>query len=67
MVRFAEHLNSGTPRALLDYRVIEGATGLTKIQARIMEQTLINQYGIENLYNIRNSIAPKYWWQYGIK
>ncbi len=69
--RFGEHLNSGTSRSLLDYRVIDGATGLSKTQARIWEQTLINQYGLGKnsgqLPNKVNSIAPKYWWQYGIK
>lgn len=33
----------------------------------ITEQILINNYGLENLYNIRNSISPKYWNKYGIK
>src|SRR5690606_12605484 len=47
-VRFGEHLNSGTARSLLDYRVINGETGLSKTQARIWEQTLINQYGLGN-------------------
>lgn len=70
-VRFAEHLNSGTAKSLLDYRVIDGATGLTRTQARVWEQKLINQYGLGKnggqLLNKVNSIAPKYWWQYGIK
>jgi len=70
-VRFGEHLNSGTARSLLDYRVIDGATGLSKMQTRIWEQTLINQYGLQKnggmLLNKINSIAPKYWFQYGIK
>lgn len=70
-VRFNEHLNSETAKSLLQYRVIDGATGLTKIQARIWEQTLINQYGLQNngglLLNKINSISPKNWWQYGIK
>lgn len=70
-VRFGEHLNSGTARSLLDYRVIDGATGLSKTGARVWEQTLINQYGLQKnggmLLNKVNSIAPKYWWQYGIK
>jgi RHS repeat-associated protein len=70
-IRFGEHLNLGTARSLLDYRVIEGATGLTKIQARVWEQTLINQYGLQKngglLLNKINSIASKYWDLYGIK
>jgi hypothetical protein len=68
-VRFDEHLNSGTERATLDYRPIE--SGLSKMQARIMEQNLINQYGMQKnggqLLNLRNSIAPKYWDKYGVK
>ncbi len=65
-VRFREHVASGTAKSTLRYEVIKGATGLTRTQARVWEQTLINQHGLNNLYNIRNSIAPKYWWQYGI-
>jgi hypothetical protein len=34
-LRFREHVRSGTGRSLLDYRVVDGATGLTKKQARI--------------------------------
>jgi hypothetical protein len=45
-VRFSELLSSGTGRSLLDYRVVEGATNLTRAEARIWEQTLINQYGL---------------------
>lgn len=70
-VRFAEHLNSGTANSLLQYRVVNGATGLGRTQARVWEQTLINQYGLQRnggvLLNKINSIAPKYWWQYGIR
>jgi hypothetical protein len=55
----------------LDYRVINGATGLSKTGARVWEQTLINQHGLGKnggqLINSINSIAPKNWWQYGIK
>ena len=66
-VRFSEHAASGTSKAGLQYRVVDGATDLTRAQARGMEQTLINQHGLNNLFNMRNSIAPKFWWQYGIK
>nr|NQU91949.1 RHS repeat-associated core domain-containing protein [Bacteroidota bacterium] len=66
-VRFGEHLGSNTEKALLDYRVVPGATKLNRIDARILEQTLINQYGLNKVLNLRNSIAPKYWWLYGIK
>jgi RHS repeat-associated protein len=68
-VRFGEHARSGTSRSLLDYRVVE--TGLTTPQARIWEQNMINSLGLQKnggqLFNQINSIAPKYWWQYGIK
>lgn len=72
LVRFAEHLAAeGTGKELLSYYVVEGATGLSKLSARIWEQTLINQYGlIRNggvLLNRINSIAPKYWALYGIR
>jgi RHS repeat-associated protein len=65
-VRFGEHANAiGTGKELLDFQVMKGATGLTKIEARVLEQTLINQYGmIKNggqLLNKMNSIAPKFW------
>ena len=66
-VRFNEHLRSNSPRAGLEYRVIIGASGLSKTNAHIWEQNLINQYGLSNLYNQINSIAPEYWNQYNIK
>ena len=65
-VRFGEHLRSGSARSLLDYDVISGATNLTRIDARIIEQNLINQHGLDNLENVRNSIAPQFWSIYGI-
>ncbi len=66
-VRFGEHLNSiGTGKELLRYEVIDGMENLSRINARILEQSLINQAGKSNLLNIRNSIAPKFWSQYGI-
>lgn len=70
-VRFAEHLSAtGTGRELLDYSVIKGATGLTRDAARVMEQNLINQYGLGRnggqLLNRINSIAPKNWATFGI-
>ena len=63
--RWAEHYTSGTVRSSLTFNTY--ASGLTKIEARILEQTLINQYGLENLYNRINSIAPNCWEQYHIK
>lgn len=70
-VRFAEHLGSGTAKSSLRFEVIEGATGLSRTQARVLEQNLINQFGLQKsggqLLNKINSIAPKNWLQYGIK
>jgi hypothetical protein len=70
--RFAEHLASlGTGKELLRYEVIEGATNLPRIGARVWEQSLINEYGLMKnggqLLNKINSIAPKYWWRFGIQ
>ena len=66
-VRFAEHFSSGTARALLRYEVVPGATGLSNLSARILEQNLINKFNLKSLLNVRNSIAKKYWVQHGIK
>jgi hypothetical protein len=70
--RFAEHLNSvGTGKELLQYRVVRGLEGLSKIEARTAEQLRINLYGLGKkggqLLNKINSIAEKYWAKYGIK
>lgn len=68
-VRWNEHYNSNSERATLIYEKIED--GLTKTQARIMEQNLINKYGIQKnggqLYNRINSISSKFWDKYKIK
>lgn len=66
-VRFEEHLRSNTQRSSLLYEAVSGANGLSKTNARIWEQNLINQYGLENLYNKINSISPSYWNLYNIK
>ena len=58
-IRWAEHMRSNSNRAGLIYKVVE--TGLDKQEARVMEQLMINQFGLESLYNSINSIAPKYW------
>jgi len=69
-IRFAEHLTSRTPRADLRYMSIKVSGNFTEQQARIMEQTLINHYGLGKnggaLLNKINSIAPKYWDSYSI-
>jgi hypothetical protein len=70
-IRFAEHAASGTERAGLTFRVVDGATGLTRMQARAWEQGLINSHGLGKnggtLFNKINSVAPKYWGQFGIR
>jgi len=43
-----------------------GSPGIEVPVYSLSGQTLINQYGIKNLLNIRNSIAPKYWPKHGI-
>lgn len=66
-MRSAENQASGTPRAELFYQAVPGATGLTRLEARIWEQRMINRYQMGNLYNKINSIAPNYWPLYGIR
>ena len=68
-LRFAEHLKSQAPRATLDYGSINGINNLSRIQARIIEQNLINAYGFGKhgyLFNKINSISPRYWDKWGI-
>ena len=64
-LRWSEHYTSETERASLIFSTYK--SGLTKLEARILEQTLINKHGINNLYNKINSIAPNYWEKYHIK
>lgn len=63
-LRWAEHRAAGGAKALLDFRTV--GAGLTKSQARSLEQSMINKYGLPNLYNKINSIAPKNWATYGV-
>jgi hypothetical protein len=70
--RFADHLAAtGTGRDLLRYQVAEGARFMTRLEARIWEQTQITKLGMQKfggqLLNLRNEIAKKYWDLYGIK
>jgi hypothetical protein len=37
------------------------ATGLSKNEARTMEQTIITAYTFDTLQNLINSISPKKW------
>ena len=66
-IRFAEHARSKSPRAKLMYKSQKQYGLLNKMDARIKEQKLINEYGMDNLYNKINSISPIYWGLYGIK
>lgn len=71
IARFTEHLNSfGTGKEFLRYDVIKGADNLTRTQARVLEQNLINQFGLQRngglLLNRINSIAPKNWGTFGV-
>lgn len=70
-IRWAEHKAAiGSGKELLDYEVVEKAIGLSKTEARILEQTLINQHGLGKfegqLLNKINSIVEKYWEKHGI-
>ncbi|TGX79998.1 GIY-YIG nuclease family protein [Palleniella muris] len=69
-LRFNEHLNSGAERSNLRFDVVNGTGALSRIQARIIEQRLINIYGLGKnggqLYNKINSISPDNWYKYGI-
>ena len=66
--RFNQHLTSKTNRADLDYVIKD--MYLTKTQARVWEQNMINKYGlIKNggqLFNLRNEISPYKWFKYGV-
>lgn len=68
-IRFTEHFNSKTDRALLYYESQRNFN--SRLEARIWEQTKINLYGMKKygglLLNKRNEIARKYWNLYGIK
>lgn len=65
-VRWAEHVAVGGERALLRFEAVDGATGLSRTGARVWEQNLINQNSLGNLFNKINSIARKYWTQFGV-
>ncbi len=67
--RFVQHLAAeGTGKEFLRYSVV--ADNLTYNQARKMEQTLINQFGLGKnggtLLNKINSISQKFWSPFGI-
>lgn len=70
LTRGAEHIASGAGKENLIYQAVRGGKDLTLPAARVMEQQLINQYGLAKnggqLLNRINSVAPKHWEQYGI-
>lgn len=62
-IRFNEHLNSlSTGKEFLRYEIIDNAVNLVRQEAKIIEQRLIDQYGLEKnggqLLNKINSISP---------
>lgn len=67
-IRFHEHYKSRTSVSELTFKPLKGT--LDHQGARIMEQQLINTYGLEKnggqLFNKINSISPKYWRRFGI-
>lgn len=69
--RFAEHLRSKSNRSTLHYERIISTGNLSRREALIIEQTLVNLWKMEKnggtLYNKINPIAPRYWDKYGIK
>lgn len=64
--RANQHYAKDAAKRGLIFGVVEGMEGLTKKQARVADQKLINQYGLGNLLNRINSVAEKYWTQLGI-
>lgn len=64
-LRWAEHAAAGGERGALIFQELNGASNLSKSGARVIEQNLINQYGLQKnggqLLNKINSIAPKNW------
>lgn len=69
--RFSEHLRSKSNRSALRYERILGTGNLSRRQALIIEQTLVNLWKMEKkggaLYNKINPITPLDWNKYGIK
>lgn len=70
-VRWAEHAIADPAKALLQWAEAPSARFATKLEARIWEQSRINDYGLAksggDLLNKINSIATKYWTGLGIK
>ena len=69
--RFSEHLRSKSNRSTLIYEPIQSTGNLSRRQALIIEQRLVNLWKMEKnggiLYNKINPITPLDWNKYGIK
>ena len=67
--RFAQHLADPNKKFWISEVkpiLVEGGVGLTKVEARILEQKEILRLGLSQLKNKINSIATKYFIKYGI-
>ena len=67
-IRFGEHYRSGRMTSTLQFEPI--TTTLDHNRSRIIEQQLINKYGLQKnggqLFNKINSISPQKWGKWGI-
>ena len=59
--RKSQHTGSGKRFPKSKYTMLPIATGLSKTQARAMEQTIITAYTLDTLKNMINSITPSKW------
>ena len=59
--RKRQHTSPGKRFPTNKYTMMPIATGLTKEEARAMEQTIITAYTLDTLVNMINSISPKKW------
>jgi len=66
-VRAAEHIAAGGGKEFLRYEIYNNSVRLTRRQARVIEQNMINNKGLGNLLNEINSINKKNWKKYGVK
>jgi hypothetical protein len=65
--RFTEHLLDARKADWIgNVKPVIMSEGLTKTEARIAEQNWINNFGLDNLNNVRNSIAQSKWSMFGI-
>ena len=59
--RKRQHTSPGKRFPTSKYTMMPIKTGLTKNEARAMEQTIITAYTLDTLVNMINSISPKKW------